>query len=507
MIYYPTNMEFLDPVAERRSRVMLFIGYGLIAIAITIASLILWYWSYGFTLSRDGEVKQNGLVFVSSTPQGATITLNGETSTERTNGRLSLESGSYDMKVSLEGYRDWTHSFSVEGSDVQRFDYLKLIPTQLKSSVIAPLATEPSFVSQSPNKRWLVAKDATITGLFQVYDLRNPKKPNVIQLTLPETIVSASETTTSWKVVEWSNDNRHLLLSHTFVTEATERKEYILFDRTSAELGRNLTTQLQFAPEESLQLYDKQFDQLYVHNAANNTLRTLSVSGAEIIPPTEKVIAFKTYGRDTLLYVTETAAADGALQRSAILKTGNQQITLRQFALPTDNTNYLLDVARYDNDWYVVTGETTGKGVYVYKNPFEQKLLVDVLPKPWRYLRRDSPTKVSFSNNARFLLVQSNQKVTVCDIEEVAIRSYAIDQPLDIASELRWVDSFHLAYVSGGKVQLMDYDKHNHQVLTDSNPRFTPYFAPDSRFMLTITAGNNGTGASLTTTPLIVEKV
>ena len=100
-----------------------------------------------------------------------------------------------------------------------------------------------------------------------------------------------------------------------------------------------------------------------------------------------------------------------------------------------------------------------------------------------------------------------NQKVTVCDIEEVAIRSYAIDQPLDIASELRWVDSFHLAYVSGGKVQLMDYDKHNHQVLTDSNPRFTPYFAPDSRFMLTITAGNNGTGASLTTTPLIVEKV
>ena len=61
-------MDFLDPKKERLNRVALFVSYGLITLAIGIASIVLLYQTDGYCVDGTGAVDRCGLVFVSSQP-------------------------------------------------------------------------------------------------------------------------------------------------------------------------------------------------------------------------------------------------------------------------------------------------------------------------------------------------------------------------------------------------------------------------------------------------------
>src|SRR5689334_19275883 len=124
-------MDFLDPKARRRHTIRLYIGYGLMATLILIASAILVFQAYGFDLDRKtGEVIQNGLVFVDSAPDKANVFFNDELQKAKTNNRFALPSGDYTLKIQKDGYRDWHRTFSITGGAVERFSYPLLLPTK-----------------------------------------------------------------------------------------------------------------------------------------------------------------------------------------------------------------------------------------------------------------------------------------------------------------------------------------------------------------------------------------
>src|SRR4051812_44689192 len=113
-------MDFLDPKKKRSNRTKLFIGYGLVAIVIYLATyfLVLATGGYGFDKDRH-TIIQNGLVFVSAHPESATMFVNG-TDRGGTDGRLVLEEGTYTLELKRSGYRDWKREFALEGGSVER---------------------------------------------------------------------------------------------------------------------------------------------------------------------------------------------------------------------------------------------------------------------------------------------------------------------------------------------------------------------------------------------------
>ncbi len=63
-------MDFLDPRKKRAYKIRLYIGYFLMAVALSIGTLILLFEAYGYDVNhKTGEVIQNGLVFVDSRPE------------------------------------------------------------------------------------------------------------------------------------------------------------------------------------------------------------------------------------------------------------------------------------------------------------------------------------------------------------------------------------------------------------------------------------------------------
>jgi hypothetical protein len=217
-------MDYLDTNKELRERIILFIGYVLIALAIVIATLLLVYQAYGFGFNKNGAVIQNGLVFLSSQPNPARIYVNNTLNSKTTNTRLILPSGIYHIGLARTGYRNWNRTVTVDGGTVEHFDYPFLFPNKLSSQKLAVYSSAPGLMTQSLNRRYLLIQKPGSTTDFDLYDLKNPAKPVESTISIPSSMLSSAVTSQSWKVEEWADDNQHVLLEHLYGNNI----EYIL---------------------------------------------------------------------------------------------------------------------------------------------------------------------------------------------------------------------------------------------------------------------------------------
>ena len=81
-------------------------------LVVVFGTIILVLLAYGFDLNRkSGEVIQNGLVYIDSAPDNATLKINGQEHTSKTNTRVSLPEGKYTIEVSKDSYRTWNRTF------------------------------------------------------------------------------------------------------------------------------------------------------------------------------------------------------------------------------------------------------------------------------------------------------------------------------------------------------------------------------------------------------------
>jgi len=467
-------MEYLDPKKELRHRLVLFTGYICIAIAIVTAALVLVYQAYGFGLGKNGHVIQNGLTFFSSQPNPANIYINGTLNKAKTNARLVLPEGMYHVQLTRSGYRPWQRTIELNGGSVEHFDYPLLLPDTLTAKKVQSFTAAPSFISQSPDRRWLLVPSATGITNFEVYDLKTPAK-TVTTISLPSTIITKATSGESWQLVEWAGDNQHVLLQHLYDTKT----EYILLDRTNPDQSVNLSSSLNLGSTK-LSLQDKKYDHYYIYDAADQELQTVALRAPTPVRVLQHVLAYQSYGSDTVLYVTDSGAPAGkALVK---LTTGSSTYTIR--SLPASPT-YVLDLTKYSGTLYVATGAASSDKVYIYKDPVGQlQNLPKQSPVPTQVLHVPQPNYLSFSTNAQFIVAENGTQFGVYDIENKLGYAYVAHEALD-APQLHasWMDGNRLTYVTGGKLQIFDYDYTNRQTLTAANATYLPVFAPNYKYV------------------------
>jgi hypothetical protein len=472
-------MEFLDPKKQQAHLIRLFIGYFLIGVAIILTTIILLYQAYGFGL-KNGVVIQNGLIFMSSTPSGAEIYVNGQRRPETTNVRLRMPAGQYAFELRRDGYRSWKRAINIEGGTVARFDYPFLFPSRLTTTPTKAYETKPNLITQSPDQRWLLVQNAPVFTTFELFDLNAPDKPPVA-LNLPSTISTLSGTHT-WKMVEWASDNRHVLLQHTTDRAGQKVSEYILADREAPESSVNLSTVLGLNPTK-LTLRDKKYDKYFIYTAADQKLQTATLGTPAPQPLLEHVLDYKTYADGVVLYAT----ADGAPAGKVLVKLreGTQVYTIRQVAVEGP---YMLELTKYSGDWYVVAGASSESRTYVYKNPQAALSKQPGSPLvPVQVLKTARPTYVAFSDNARFIVAQAGQQFSMYDAENDRGYSYMAKAPMDAPQEhAEWMDGYRLMYVSGGKTFVFDFDNANRETLAAADSAYKPFFDRDFKVLYTL---------------------
>jgi hypothetical protein len=470
-------MDFLDPKKKRAHKIRLFIGYALMAVVLAIGTFILLLEVSGLSLHPStGTVTQNGLVFVDAHPESATIYLNGQEKGQ-TDTRLVLPSGNYALELKRNGYRGWKRSFVLGGSTIERFIYPFLFPEKLVSKDIQLYSSTPTLATESPDRHWLVVQQPGSITNFDIIDISNSKNTTTT-LSLPATIVTTTGTSHSFELVEWSTDNRRVLVKHNF----EGGNEFLVIDREDAASSQNLNKALG-QPIFKIALRDKKYDQYYLLNTAEGSLISTDLKSKQIVPIANKVLHFKPYGSDIILFAT----ADGAEAGKAIIKIRQD---LNQYALRTVSSGgtYLLDLARFDSQWYMAAGSSVEQKVYVYKEPFDDlRRSQPRIPIPISVLRTDGAAEfVSFSTIARFVAVQSGSQFAVYDAETK--RQYRYDTKLELPAHVKanWMDGHRLTVISKDTLVIFDYDGINQQTLLAANAAFQPFFDRDYTAMFTI---------------------
>lgn len=470
-------MDFLDPQKQKKHAIRIWVGYGLMTVALILATIVLLYQAYGYRINREGEIIQNGLLFVSSQPTDADIFANGEDLDKKTNTQFSIAAGQYTFELVREGYHTWKRGITVEGGSVQRFTYPFLFPTDLRVSTVKQYSNAPVLTTQSQDNRWLMVFRAA--NDFELYDLsKNSATPQ--QQTVPAEVLAANSTTTKWEEVQWSSDNRHVLLNRTFKTDNGARQsEYIMYDREKPAESKNLTNILGFNPTK-LELFDNKYDQYYAFDKNNQTLFTASLEEPTPKALLKKILDFKAYGSNTVLYATnEGAPSDKSLIQ---LRHDDQTYTLRQTPRAT---KFALGVNSLNEDQIIAAGATSEDRVFVYNNPLDN-LRDRQVAAPIQILKANNPSGVKFSKNARMVMVQSGNNFAVYDAETDRGYAYELEITKGTPSAATWMDGFRMSVVNDNKLIVFDYDGTNQRTLMPGRSGFKPAFNPDYNLVYTL---------------------
>ncbi len=486
-------MDFFDPQKQKEHAIRLAVGYALIAVVLILATTILLYRARGFGLDKNGQVIQNGLVFVSSTPSSAAVYVNGRQYKDRTNTRMEIPGGQYVMEIKKGGYRTWKRSLPVEGGRVERFHYPFLVPTKPKTVTTKQYAAAPSVATESPDRRWLLMA-APGQNVFDLFDLDADKLvPQTVAVS--NDILAAGSTTKGWVVSDWAKDNRHLLLQRTYDRLGQPGTEYILLDREDPTLSQNLSVILGFTPT-AIELRGGAFDNYYAFDQASGQVFTASLKRPTPQPYIRNVVDFTSEGTTTLFVTAEGAPAGKVLVR--MQQGDTTAYTIRQ--LPA-GTTYMLEMASYSDELYAAVGSQSEGRVYVFKDPIgalKDKPKDPVIPV--QLLKVAAPSHVSFSTNKRFVMAENGDRFAVYDAETDQGYAYQAKAPLDAPqTHATWMDAFRIAYVSGGKQIVMDYDGTNSQDIAPASPNYLPFFDRDYRFLYSLNSQNVFTATALRT--------
>lgn len=463
-------MDFLDPKKKRAHLTRLYIGYGLTAIALAIATFVVMFAAYGYGIDRNtGDIIQNGLIVVDANPESADVYIDnvkrGTTST-----RLVLPASTYNVALKREGYRAWTHQVDLEGSSIEQLSYPFLFPTKLVTKTIQEYATAPGLVIQSPDRRWLLVQPQPELPNFTISDLSNNKNVTTT-INLPPEILTVTEGASNYEAIEWSSDNTRLVLKHNY----NGGSEFILLDRNNPSASVNVNKLFALQAFTNISLRDKKFDQLYLFNSANGNLFSADVPNKTVSLVLTNVISYKSYQADTLAYITNPKSSPSSVEMRILQN--KQDYLIRTLPI---SAHYLLDMAQFNGQFYLVGGSSSDGHIYVIKDPFSDlNRRPSRTPTAFRVLIVAGAKYLSFSDNARNIAVQNGSSFAVFDIETSRQIRYDLQIPIAPEQKAIWMDGHRLHVVSQDKINVFDFDGTNKQILSPSINRLHAFFNRD----------------------------
>jgi hypothetical protein len=481
-------MDFLDPKKRRAYHIRLIVGYILVAIVIGLGTIIIVYGANGYGINtKTGQIVQNGLLFVDSKPGGTEIYLNNSDQHTTTSARLVLPAGNYKMDLKKTGYRDWARSFTLNEQSIGRYVYPFLFPVKPVITSLKTYTSQPKFITQSPDRKWLLvennaASDKTL--VFDQYDTStlDNASPDVSSISLPANLLTSYSADSVFTETEWSTDNVHLLLQHSY----PGGNEFIIFDRDHPDRSVNINTMFSIDPAE-VSLRDKKTDQLYVYSQTASTLQVADTSSKTLAPAFLKdVLAYKPYGKDLITYITNAGQPAGEVV--ARIWDKDKSYKFDSFSA---GSKYLIDFAQFQGHFYYAVGSDTADRVNIYKDPLDS-LQDPAIGKALPVIALHDPgaSKVKFSENTRFIGVENAQNFAVYDLEAQTSYQYPLSDPL--AADMHWMDGHRFIGQSGGNVLVMDYDGINKQMVTPSLLSQGGFYSGNYNHLVTVATAADG---------------
>lgn len=451
---------------DRRTIVLRVIAYSVTFTLSVVTTAILLFIALGYRFNSTDGVIQSGLLLVDSKPEAGRVLINGKVKDTQTPSRFVLPVGDYAVRIERSGYHVWNKAISLAPESVEELAYPLLIPKQL-SSVPKLDVAQPESVSQSGNNKLLVYHVAGETTLHVV--TLDKDTPTATSFSLSDAFVRESGSVGSLRFIEWSLDNKFVLVEQTLPGGA--RNVITLPIEKPAE-AQNITAQFgQLAPTDP-HYVGKDTNRIY--GLHEGILRRYNLETSEATALLTRVLSYEPYDNDTIAY---TRTSEDGLSVEVVLKTNDTSAVLESTA--DTALRPVIAYGEYDRHTYVAVSDSASKTSRVYRDALKGPILKKQIP--YVTLPFVNANYIKFSPNNQYVYFQRGQEFASYDFENTRQHSFIVAQAIGDRHPV-WANNSHLMVQSdSGQNYLLEFDGQNTTTLVRSQAGTRVYVGSDPR--------------------------
>lgn len=435
------------------------VTYTVMAVSVCVTVIVITLLVLGFRLNvNDRQVEQYAFLQFSSTPAGATITIDGQPIASKTPSKSSVKEGSHKIEIQKTGYSAWSKEVNVKAGTLTWLNYALLVPKVLTVEPIMDFDKVHSSLP-SPRGRGLIVQHSIESPYFSLIDV-TPVAPKVTELTLPPTVYSEpfiDGVVHTFSMKKWDDAGRYLLIEHTF----SEKNEWIVLDTQNISLSKNISTlfnipfnEIDFSGTNGNSYFILQSGDIRKLNIANGTISKVLVSN---------VASMFVYDTNIIVFVGNSI--DGAKEKYiGVFREGDDNpYTIR--TIPNeDDLPISVATAHYFNQDYIAY--SVGQEVNViggkYPNTFgDGSKTLDLISV---FQSEGEIIELGFSPTGQYVISQSVSSVTSFDIEYQIINKASANCG-DTKLPFKWLNDNYFWSICDGSLDIREFDGVNHSTI------------------------------------------
>lgn len=476
-------LRFKQILSSKKFEIALrFFTYGVMAVSTLLLTTLAIFYAMGYRFNQTSlSIEQGGLVQFRSTPEGATVLVDGKKISAKTPGRAHVSPGSHTVEMQLDGYQTWRRTVDLQPGQLLWLDYTRFVPNSVTTT---PIRTFASVVDSafSPDRRWLLVHEAANSPVYTMFDMSDETKPVVTTITIPDT-----ETTRvngqlgTFTILEWDFGSHDVLVRH----DNGDTHEVIRIDRTKPTEALNISRLF------SLNIGEVHFaggNQNVLYAQTGDVLRRLDVGGASASAALVTGMShFVLYGEDRIAFVAERELTPGdATSRKAVvgLYQNGKEVTVRTYPAGTQLQVALTEYFRHQ---YLAISQGDA-AVEILQDAADKAIETPVFTR----FELDRAVKwLSFSNNGR-MLAAGNGSVWATHDLEVAHTYHNKIEDAEPAGPLKWLDDYYLWADAGDRFRMVEFDGQNPRDITGLATGYLASLSQNGKSLFTFSKGAAG---------------
>lgn len=455
---------------ERRKKIQttkLVITEIFMLIIIVFTVVILTFTVMGYHLNEEGKLEQSGLVQVESTPDGASVIIDGEVLPNKTATNKILKEGQHAVKIEKPGFTSWQKTVSAHPGFLTKLSYPRLYKLERKAETISTFETAPDTFSVSENRDVILTStnDSLKIQLLKI----NSSLAKSSEIDLSKLLAGS---TGKKDILEWNKNSSRIILR--FVKNDVPHFAIVDLEYPDRSLDLTSTFDIQIS---ELHFANDYGDRLFV--TEDSHLRTIALADKQISGIlVENIKTFSNLGEKVLI-VTNTK--EGKKQIS-LYDAGNKS-TLPLFTSSAKTVRPLL--SEYIGRFTIALAEDNNITIYRGNLPSEKE---KTLPEPVGKYTVDFGTPESFSMQAKNQIVFSTlgTNFAVFDLENYSASSFSL--PVDLTF---WADEYTIGLVSDEVLTVYDFDGTNRIDLGKAEAGFPATISKDGDFLYLVRKNTN----------------
>jgi len=460
---------------KTRDLISYLIGGTVVFIGTILLIAIATGWQYDI---RTGELRETGLILMGSEPTGATIRVNDQDITQVTNYRYqNAPLGNYALSYQKADFRPWKAQVEATAGEVTFADYAWLIPNEVPTRQRYADFSLTTATQSTDRKRFVFIEQrpAAAPGVLpppRLFTSTDLSRPPVLLLDPSTTPSQATLGVANYDSLQMSEDGSQLLMRAT-LKDGSIRWQTLATNPSSTPALRDITQDFTISPSWISWWSNSNTELSYVEKGV---LRRLQLRDQRISEALASSVVHASWNKEWLVIITQPQPT-GAPELRIRPADGNDNQLVSKLA--SQNTSYATKYFRVLNRDYLAVLGSESKVITLFSN-----VLRDSNRQTSSIVARNV-TAFTVSPDGRFLVHNANETLVTIDFERY--RRYRFNTPLTGLTNWSWMNDQHLAMITGGKLQLVDYDGQNSEILTqDINPA-TPILFSENKSLLVFT--------------------